>query len=206
MQLPGCRNQRRVLKAAVGLGLFVGLLLAMAVPALAAMDATLSSAVARPGESVVLTTDDHGHPYAYGDLAAGNQPVYLVSTSDLDKEVARYGFQRCPAPEQRYLGKLTWVGDSGTLSFKVPNVSSGEYYFELLVSSSSPQCWRIGDGAGPRPLMLTVQAPAPGPAVQTATGQLHTGMSPWVVALIAAAAGLVAVFAAIARMRRGTRS
>jgi hypothetical protein len=189
-----------MLKAAIGLGLSVGLLVAAAAPALAAIDATLSTTAARPGESVVLASDDHGHPYAYGDLAAsGPESVYLVSASDLDKEIARYGFQRCPAPEQHYLGKLTWVGDSGTLSFKVPNVSSGDYYFELLVPYSSPQCWRVGGGSGP--LVLAVRATTAPAAVQS-----HAGMSLWVVAIIAAVGGLVVVYGAVALTRRGARS
>lgn len=197
-----------MLKAGVAVGLSVGLLLAVAVPALAAIDATLSTPAARPWDLVVLSTDDHSNAYAYGDLAAnGPESVYLVSTSDFAKEIARYGFQRCPAPEQRYLGKLTWSGDSGTLSFRVPNVPRGDYYFELLVPYSSPQCWRIGASSGP--LVLAVEAAKPVPARQAAAGQSHAGMDQWAAAVIGVVGGLVVaggVLAGVALKRRGTPS
>jgi hypothetical protein len=133
----------------VALAFAISFTIAVSIMALAAVDAKLSSSQARPGDPVVLTTINGG------PSDNGPQPVYLVSVADFEKEIAKYGGQRCGAPEQRYLGRLTWLGEVGSLSFIVPSVPNGDYYFELTVPTSSPSCWRIGSSSGP--LLLTVK-------------------------------------------------
>ncbi len=159
------------------------------------MIARLSSSEGLPGDLIVLTTDDGGNPNLYASLAAnGPQPVYLVGTSDFAKEIARYGGQRCGAPEQRYLGNLTWEGGTGSLSFRVPNVPKGDYFFELTVPHSSPSCWRIGAPSGP--LVLTVhEALAPAPSLQAANAETRPWARPLiaVAALVLVAGGIVTV-------------
>ena len=54
-------------------------------------------------------------------------PVYLVSAGDFQAELAKFGGQVCGAPEQHYLGKLTQIGDTGHLSFRLPDVPPGDY-------------------------------------------------------------------------------
>ncbi len=132
-------------KPAAAQALAAALVLILAVPALAAIAATLSSSDGHPGELIVLTTDNQGNRSVYANLEAnGPQPVYLVGTADFEKEIARYGVQRCGAPEQRDLGKLSWADGTGSLSFRVPDVPNGDYYFQFTVPNSSPSCWRIG--------------------------------------------------------------
>lgn len=173
---------------AAGLGLAAALSFALAIPALAAIEAGLSTSVAQPGARVTLTTQDNGHLTAYSDLVAhGPEPVYIVSTTDFEKEIARYGSQRCGAPEQRFLGKLTWVGDTGSLSFSVPDVPKGDYYFELTVPYASPQCWRIGGPSGA--LVLTIEQGA-GPSSRSVPANAGTPM--WAAALIGVGALVVA--------------
>lgn len=112
------------------------------VPVLAAIVATLSASQANPGELVVLTTDDLGHGSLYDGLASeGRQPVYLVGTTELDHEVANHRGLACGAAKQYYLGRLTWSGDVGSLSFRVPDVPKGDYYFLIAIRRG---CWRIG--------------------------------------------------------------
>jgi hypothetical protein len=181
---------------AAGLGMAAALSFALTIPAVAAVEAGLSTSVAQPGVRVTLTTQDNGHLTAYSDLVTyGPEPVYMVSTTDFAKEIAR-----CGAPEPRYLGKLTWVGDTGSLSFSVPNVPKGDYYFELTVPYASPQCWRIGGPSGP--LVLTIDQGA-GPSGGSVPGSAGTPI--WVVALIGVGAFVVAggVLAGV-RLKRHT--
>jgi hypothetical protein len=170
---------------------------ALAVPALAAIGATLSSSEGRPGDLIVLTTDNHGNPYVYGGLEFnGPQPVYLVGTADFEKEVARYGVQRCGAPEQRSLGKLAWANGTGSLSFPIPNVPNGDYYFELIVPNASPSCWRIGSGSGP--LLLSVRGSAvTASPLPSGAGQPARGVPLWVGVVIAGGLFLVAAVAVV---------
>jgi hypothetical protein len=186
---------------AAGLGLAAALALALAIRALAAIEAGLSTSVAQPGVRVTLTTQDNGHLTAYSDLVSnGPEPVYIVSTTDFEKEIARYGSQRCGAPEQRYLGKLTWVGDTGSLSFSVPHVPNGDYYFELTVPYASPQCWRIGGPSGA--LVLTIEQ-GDGPSGRSLPANAGTPL--WEAALVGVGALVVAggVLVGI-RLRRHT--
>jgi hypothetical protein len=184
-----------------GLGLATALSFALAVPALAAIEAGLSSSVAQPGVRVTLTTQDNGHLTAYADLVTyGPEPVYIVSTTDFEKETARSGSQRCGAPEQRYLGKLTWVGDTGSLSFRVPDVPKGDYYFELTVPYALPQCWRIGGTSGA--LVLTIE-PGAAPPDRRVPG--NAGTLTWAAALIGVGALVVAGGVVVGvRLRRHT--
>lgn len=153
------------MRTSVGFGVAVGLSLALTIPALAAIDASLSSAVARPGDLVTLTTHS-ATPNAYADLARdGPHRVYLVGAADLDKAVARDGFLRCGAPEFRYLGRMTWTDGTGSMSFRVPNVPKGEYYFGFAPTESATQCWRIGAG----PLVVRVDETAEQRKAETIT-------------------------------------
>jgi hypothetical protein len=112
------------------------------VPVLAAIVATLSASQANPGELVVLTTDNLGQGGLYDALASeGRQPVYLASTIEVNNEVADHGGLVCGASKQHYLGRLTWSGDVGSLSFRVPDVPKGDYYFLIAVRRG---CWRMG--------------------------------------------------------------
>ena len=58
----------------------------------------------------------------------------------------------CGGPGQHYLGKLTQKGDTGSVSFRVPEVAKGDYYFELTVQAG---CWRVAASGG-GPLVLPV--------------------------------------------------
>jgi len=164
-------------KPATALVFAAALFVALAVPASAAIDATLSPSEGHPGELIVLTTDNQGNPFVYANLEAnGPQPVYLVGSADFEKEIARYGGQRCVAPEQRYLGKLTWANGTGSLSFPIPDVPNGDYYFEFTVPNASPPCWRMGGPSGS--LVLTVKGSA-GLASPLPAGQPARGLPPW---------------------------
>ncbi len=75
---------------AAGLGLATAVSFSLAIPALAAIAAGLSTSVAQPG--VRVHSDNNGHLTAYSDLVTcGPEPVYIVSTTDFEKEIARYG-------------------------------------------------------------------------------------------------------------------
>ncbi len=184
-----------------GLGLAVALSFVLSIAALAAIEAGLSTSVAQPGVRVTLTTQDNGHLTAYGDLVTyGPDPVYIVSTTDFEKEIARSGSQLCGAPEQHYLGKLTWVGDTGSLSFSVPDVPKGDYYFELIVPYASPQCWRIGGPSGP--LVLTIEQ---GTGRSGTSVPANAGTPRWAAALIGVVALVVAGGVVVGfRLRRHT--
>jgi hypothetical protein len=119
-----------------------------------------------------------------------------VGTADYEKEVARYGVQRCGAPEQRYLGELSWANGTGSLSFPIPNVPNGDYYFELTVRDASPSCWRFGSPAGP--LLLNVKgSTATASRLPNPARQLASGMAPWAGFVIAGGLFLVAIVAVV---------
>ena len=140
-RIPG-RCTAKLVHGVVGLGFAAGLTFALSAPALAAVSATLSPTTATPGDIVTLTTQEW--------VSAG--PVYLVSAHDFETEIARFGGQVCGAPEQRYLGRLTERSDTGSLSFRLPDVPKGDFYFELQVQKG---CWRVAASEG-GPLVLTV--------------------------------------------------
>ena len=152
------------------LGLAAALTITLAPSALAAVSATLSQTTGQPGDAMTLTTREW--------VSAG--PVYLVSASDFQAEIAKFGGQVCGAPEQHYLGKLTQRGNSGYLSFRLPDVPPGDYYFELRVqtggsalSAGTTQCWRVGAaGLGPLVLSVTNRTIVPAPSTRVAAAAL----------------------------------
>jgi|SRR5580693_5451305 hypothetical protein len=133
------------------LGLAWALVLALASPADAAIFASLSSPYGRPGDKVVLTTNDFGNRSAYSDLAAQtSQPVYLIGLTDYDQMLAKYGQHTCGIQGETRLGLLTWKGDVGNLTFEIPNVPKGGYFFLVDVDDGAqPPCWRMGGSDGP---------------------------------------------------------
>ena len=113
--------------------------LATPINALAAMDATLSSSHARPGDTVLLLTDDHGGTGNYQGLAAENhQPIYLAPTTG---DFA----QACGGPASQAVGRLEWRGNAGGVAFVVPTLQLADYW---LFMETSSQCWRIGSTTG----------------------------------------------------------
>ena len=147
----------RLLRIGSWLVLTGALGVANGIPAFAAIDATLSSSRARPGDPVVLTADDYGNPKSKETWLRDNGPLpnYLVGITDFQREIARYGGQRCGTQEQHYLGRLTWLRGSGSASFRVPSVPKGDYYFQVAVPNSTPSCWRITTRAGVLTLSVT---------------------------------------------------
>jgi len=171
----------------------VGLFVVLAIPALAAIEARLSSSVARPGDLLTLTTES-ADPNAYADLARdGHQSVYLIGAADLFKAAERDGFLRCDARELRYLGRMTWKDGTGSISFRVPDVPKGEYYFGFAPAESATQCWRIGAG----PLVVRAQETA---------GQHKAETSAWAgTLLVVGALVLIGGMITTVRLRKRTK-
>jgi MYXO-CTERM domain-containing protein len=116
------------------LGASAGVLL-NAVNALAAMDATLSSSHARPGDSVLLLTEDHKGTWTYDLLSSENhQGIYLSPTT------GDWG-DACGAAGSQMVGRLQWRGNAGGLAFIVPSLPPANYW---LFMETSGQCWRVG--------------------------------------------------------------
>lgn len=185
----------------------VALTIALAPPALAAVSATLSHTTGQPGDATTLTTTKW--------VSAG--PVYLVSAGDYEAEIAKAGGLVCGAPEQHYLGKLTQIGDAGYVSFRLPDVPAGDYYFLLQVqtrgsalSAGTTQCWRVGaSGGGPLVLSIANQTSVPTPSTRvTAAAQRPQAPgiedSPALLA-VAAAALLGALVTMVVIVRRRAR-
>jgi hypothetical protein len=153
-------SNRHAVRAVLTLAGVVALSLANSKPAAAAIIGSLTPTEAQPGERVTLM--------AQGP-AGETQTVYLINTSDFEGQIARFGRQVCNTAGQFALGSFTWNGDIGSLTFTVPNVGAGRYYFQVQVRNTSQNCWRIGGQGGP--LVLTVVAgnratevPSPSPA------------------------------------------
>jgi hypothetical protein len=103
--------------------------------AYAAMDATLSSDHARPGDWILLLTDDNSGRAIYGDLSAeGNQPIYLAPVTN-DPTAG------CGGVGSNMVGLLAWRGNRGGVAFRAPSLPARNYY--LFIDTHS-QCWRIG--------------------------------------------------------------
>jgi len=180
-----CLN-RHAFRAVLSLAGAVALSLASTTSAAAAIVGSLTPDEAQPGDRVTLTTQG---------LAGQTQIVYLISTADFEKQIARFGRQVCNTARQSALGSFTWSGETGSLTFTVPDLEAGQYYFQVHVRNVSPDCWRIGGQSGP--LMLTVLA---------GTGSRETpGPSPVhplvALLLIAVAAGATALIATLTRRR-----
>jgi hypothetical protein len=119
--------------------LIAAAILAMPVTAFAAMDATLSSSRARPGDTVLLLTDDHKGTWNYKSLSSeDHQRIYLAPTTGNATEA-------CGGPGSQLLGRLKWRGNAGGVVFVVPSLPSGDYW---LFMETSHQCWRIAGATG----------------------------------------------------------
>jgi hypothetical protein len=102
--------------------------------AYAAMDATLSSDHGRPGDWVLLLTDDNNGIAIYNDLSTeGNQPIFLAPT-------AGEFTAGCGGAGSKMVGRLTWRGNRAGVAFRVPSLSLGTYY---VFMETHAQCWRV---------------------------------------------------------------
>lgn len=113
------------------------------------MDATLSSSHARPGDIVLLLTDDHTGTWNYTGLSSeDHQHIYLAPATGNPAEA-------CGGPSSQLVGRLEWRGNAGGVVFTVPSLPSG--YYSLFMETAG-QCWRIagGTGAGRGPLVLSI--------------------------------------------------
>ena len=177
-------TNRHAFRAVVTLLGVVALSLASATSAAAAIDGSLTAYEAQPGDEMTLT--------ARGP-AGQTETVFLISTSDFEGQIARFGHQVCHTPGQHSLGSFTWNGGTGSLTFTVPNVGPSSYYFQVQVRDVSPACWRIGGQTGP--LVLTVLAENGSTDLPSNT----PGNLPVALVLIAAAAVATAVIARLTR-------
>jgi hypothetical protein len=177
-------SNRHAFRAVLTLAGVVALSLANSTPAAAAIIGSLTASEAQPGDRVTLE--------AQGP-AGETQTVYLISTSDFEKQIARFGRQVCNTPGQFALGSFTWNGDIGSLTFTVPSVGPGRYYFQVQVRNTPQNCWRIGGQSGP--LVLTALAGAGGTDVPG-----PSPVNPLVGLVLIAAAGVAT--AVIARLTR----
>src|SRR5262249_3224485 len=144
-------------------------------------------------------------------------PVYSVTAGDYEAEIAKAGGLVCGAPEQHYLGKLTRIGDTGYLSFHLPEMPAGGYYFLLRVQTRgaafsvvTTQCWRV-DASGGGPLVLSVadhlSVPTPSTRVAAAAQSPEPGVQGSAVLLaVAAAAVLGTLVTMVVVFRRRARS
>jgi hypothetical protein len=140
-------SNRHLTKVFLTLVSALALSLGRATTAAAAIDGSFTIAQGQPGDRVTLT--------AQGP-AGQTQTVYLISISEFDRQVAGSAHQVCGTSGQHALGPFTWKGSLGSLTFTIPNVPAGRYYFQVQVRNVSPDCWRIGSQSGP--LVLTVIA------------------------------------------------
>jgi hypothetical protein len=123
----------------------------------AAIEGAISPSEGRPGDRVTLQTGDAATPNS-GPVGQTTM-VFLISASDLGKQVAKFGHQVCGTSGQHDLGFFTWKGSVGTLTFGIPDVPSGQYFFQVQVRNVSPDCWSIGKTAD-WPLVLKVTGSA----------------------------------------------
>jgi len=151
-------SNRQAKRAVLALGGAVTLSLGSAISVAAAIIGSVTPSEARPGDRVTLTVQG---------FAGQTQTVYLISTSDFERQIARFGRQVCNTAGQTALGSFTWSGDTGSLTFTVPDVAAGQFYFQVHVPKISPDCGRIGGASGPLPL-----------TVLAGTGQEAAGRSP----------------------------
>jgi hypothetical protein len=109
------------------------------ITAFAAMDATLSSSHARPGDTILLLTDDHKGTWNYKLLSTeDHQRIYLAPTSGNPAEA-------CGGPGSQTVGGLEWRGNAAGVAFVVPSLPFADYW---LFMQTSGQCWRLAGGTG----------------------------------------------------------
>lgn len=118
----------------IALAIAAAAMLMGTVTAYAAMDATLSSDHGRPGDWVLLLTDDNNGRAIYDDLSTeGNQPIFLAPTAG----VFTAG---CGGAGTKMVGLLTWRSNRAGVAFRVPSMSLGTYY---VFMETHAQCWRV---------------------------------------------------------------
>ena len=116
----------------IALSLAVAMVLMASVTGDAAMSASLSSDHARPGDWILLLSDDHNGTWDYHSLAAaGRQAVYLAPVGGDDSA----------ACSGQPVGRLAWRGNRGGVAFRVPNLAPGVYKIFIDVVDASPSCW-----------------------------------------------------------------
>jgi LPXTG-motif cell wall-anchored protein len=121
----------------VAVSLAVAIVLMTSVTSNAAMDATLSSDHARPGDWILVLSNDHNGTWDYHSLSsAGRQAIYLARASGDDGT----------ACSGQPVGRLEWRGNRGGVAFRVPNLPPGVYNVFINVVDASPSCWGITGG------------------------------------------------------------
>lgn len=116
----------------IALSLAVAMVLMASVTGDAAMSASLSSDHARPGDWILLLSDDHNGTWDYHSLsAAGKQAIYLAP-------VGRDDSSACTGQP---VGRIAWRGNRGGVAFRVPNLPPGVYKVFIDVVDASPSCW-----------------------------------------------------------------
>jgi hypothetical protein len=88
-------SNRQATRAVLALGGAVTLSLGSAISAAAAIIGSVTPSEARPGDRVTLTVQG---------FASQTQTVYLISTSDFERQIARFGRQVCNTAGQTALG------------------------------------------------------------------------------------------------------
>jgi hypothetical protein len=181
--------------------------------ALAAMIATLSSTHARPGDSVLLLTDDQNGTWTYEGLSSENrQPIYLAPITGKPADA-------CGGAGSLMVGRLQWRGNAAGVSFIVPNLPAADYW---LFMETNGQCWRVAGLLGrlAEPLVLSIgtnpadnqdvakhwtvtSLPLPKQSATAPPGLKQTSSGPpW---LAIAVGGLLVFVAAITVARRARR-
>jgi hypothetical protein len=181
--------------------------------ALAAMIATLSSTHARPGDSVLLLTDDQNGTWTYEGLSSENrQPIYLAPITGKPADA-------CGGAGSLMVGRLQWRGNAAGVSFIVPNLPAADYW---LFMETNGQCWRVAGLVGrlAAPLVLSIgttpadnqdvakhwtvaSLPLPKQSATAPPGLKQTSSGPpW---LAIAVGGLLVLVGAVAVARRARR-
>jgi hypothetical protein len=127
----------------------VAIVLLSPTTALAAMIATLSSTHARPGDSVLLLTDDQKGTWRYEGLSSEyRQPIYLAPITGKPADA-------CGGAGSQMVGQLQWRGNAAGVTFIVPNLPLADYW---LFMETNGQCWRVGAMVGrlAQPLVLSI--------------------------------------------------
>jgi hypothetical protein len=98
---------RQALRSLLALACVIVVSLGRATAAVAAIDGGFTVSQAQPGDRVTLT--------AQGP-AGQTESVYMISTADLERQIARFGRQVCNTSGPYALGSFTWNGGIGSLT------------------------------------------------------------------------------------------
>jgi hypothetical protein len=191
---------RRLAGALVALSSVGAINVGLATPVAAAIEGAISPSEGRPGDRVTLQTGDAATPNS-GPVGQ-TKTVFLISASDLDRQIAKFGHQVCGTSGQHDLGFFTWKGSVGTLTFRIPDVPSGQYFFQVQVRNVSPDCWSIGKTADGPLILMVIGSAATTPGSSSPNGPAP--LDPLLeVLLLGALVILTAVTARITRPRQG---